>query len=439
MHVVGLTAKGWADLPEAERAVIRDARLVVGGRRLLELVPIAADQRCAELPRPLRPGLRELIDGGGAVVLASGDPLLSGIATTLVDELGSDRVQVHPTVSSVALARARMGWSAESARVVSVVARPLDRVRRLLAAGVRLVVLSADSTTPGSLAALLTEAGYGDSRLTVLGDLGGDHESRFEGPARDGIGAAPQLNVVCVDCAADGSRPTYGWTAGLPDDAYEHDGQLTKRDVRAAILARLAPVPGELLWDLGAGAGSVSIEWSRTDPTCRAVAVERHGERVERIRRNAARLGVPELRVIAADLGAAAAFEELAAPDAVFVGGGASAEVLERAWSALRTGGRLVVAAVTVETERLVLDAAERLGGELTRLSIESVEPLGGHRGWRPARAVVVWSVAKTQSTPAPAPATRPSQRPSSCGSDTPARDAPGRQSSDRPRKGDEL
>ena len=424
VHVVGLTARGWADLPDTERALVQSVPLVIGGRRLLDLVPLTAGQRCAELPRPLRPGLRSLLDDGDAVVLASGDPLVSGVGTTLLEELGPDRVRIHPAVSSVALARARLGWSAESSVVVSVVGRPLDRVRRVLAPGVRLVVLSADSTTPDSLAALLTEAGYGDSGLTVLGDLGGDHESRIEVRARNGVEVAPQLNVACVSCVADGSRPTYGWSAGLPDDAYEHDGQLTKRDVRAAVLARLAPKPGELLWDLGAGAGSVSIEWCRAAPTCLAVAVERDDVRAERIRRNAARLGVPELRVLVADLRRPETLDGLPAPDAIFVGGGATTDLPDRAWSALRAGGRLVIAAVTVETERLVLDAADRLGGELTRLSVESVERLGGHRGWRPARSVVLWSVAK----PAPTPPAPPFPKLSSCDTDTPPGDAPSRQ-----------
>ncbi|WP_344805362.1 precorrin-6y C5,15-methyltransferase (decarboxylating) subunit CbiE [Microlunatus ginsengisoli] len=400
IRVVGLTARGWADLPEPERAIVREAPLVIGAGRLLDLVSLSPGQRAVEFPKPLRPGLHRLLadpDRDEVVVLASGDPLLSGIATTLLEEFGSDRVRVHPAVSSVALARARMGWPAECAETVSVVGRPVDRVRRLLAPGVRLVVLSADRHTPAALAALLVDAGYGASTMAVLGDLGSPDESSVSGLARGWCADVPQLNVVCVECTPDRGATTYGWTSGLPDEAFEHDGQLTKRDVRAAVLARLAPRPGELLWDLGAGAGSVAIEWCRAHPSCAAVAVERDADRVERIRRNAARLGVPELRVVGADTALAETFDGLPAPHAVFVGGGADAELLDRAWAALPAGGRLVVAAVTIETEQLLVSRQDRLGGELIRISVQQVEPLGRYRGWRPARPVVLWAVGKDE------------------------------------------
>jgi precorrin-6Y C5,15-methyltransferase (decarboxylating) len=390
-----MTAGGWAELPDRERSLISAARLVVGGRRLLDGVPLAPGQRAAELPRQLRAGLPRLLDGAGpAVVLASGDPLLSGIGSTLIDLLGADRVRVHPAVSSVALARARLGWPAESTVTLSLVGRPIDLVRRVLAPGARLVLLSSDRRTPAAVAGVLAEEGYGGSRMVVLGDLGTPHESRREDDAAQLIGDAPQLNVVGVECRA-GEAPVRGWVAGLPDDAYEHDGQLTKRDVRAAVLARLAPRPGELLWDLGAGAGSVAVEWCRADPRCRAVAVERDQARADRIGRNAARLGVPELTVIRADTTDEAVLAELPAPSAVFIGGGADPELLDRCWARLRTGGRLVVTAVTVETEQLLLAAAARRGGELTRIATEELQPLGRFRGWVPARPVVIWSVTK--------------------------------------------
>ncbi len=399
VDVVGLTARGWADLAEPERTIVRSAALVVGGPRLLGLVPLGPEQRTAELPRPLRPALRSLLaDEQRVVVLASGDPLLSGIGTTLLAELGAARVRIHPAVSSVALARARMSWPVESVSTVSLVGRPLDRVRRLLAPRSRLLLLSADRHTPEAIAALLVEEGYGASLMTVLGDLGTDRESRREAPAESWEGESPQLNVICLECRATVVVPHRGWTAGLPDDAYEHDGQLTKRDVRAAVLARLAPRPGELLWDLGAGAGSVAIEWCRADPSCRAIAVERDPGRAARIVRNAARLGVPDLQVVTADTGRSgllAELAELAELSAVFVGGGADAALLEECWAALTPGGRLVVAAVTVETEQLVLAVAERHGGELTRISTEQLQPLGRFRGWAPARPVVLWSAVK--------------------------------------------
>jgi precorrin-6Y C5,15-methyltransferase (decarboxylating) len=359
-------------------------------------VPVRDDQQAADLPRPLRPGFRELLcDAERVAVLASGDPLLSGLGTVLVEELGTDRVRIHPAVSSAALARARMGWSAESVVTISLVARSVDRVRRTLVPGARLVLLSGDHTTPAAVAALLLDEGYGDSIMTVLGNLGAADESRVSARAADWDAVVPRLNVVCVNCSATDQAPVRGWTAGLPDEAYEHDGQLTKRDVRAAALARLAPRPGEVLWDLGAGAGSVAIEWCRADPRCRAIAVERDPDRLARISRNATRLGVPDLDLVGADVGRLAELAELPTPNAIFVGGGASADLIEWCWSALGVGGRLVLAAVTVETEALVLAAADRYGGELVRIGIERVQPLGRFHGWVPARPVVLWSVRK--------------------------------------------
>jgi precorrin-6Y C5,15-methyltransferase (decarboxylating) len=394
IDVVGLTARGWADLPECERRLVAAADAVVGSERQLGLVPLAPGQRRLPLPSPLRerlPGLLAELGEQRVVVLASGDPLLFGIGSTLIDMLGVEAVRVHPAVSSVALARARMGWSAEMSETVTVVGRELDLVRRRLAPGARLVILSSDASTPRAVAGLLVDAGYGPSELTVLADLGSDTESRNSGPALGWQGRAPQLNVVCVACVADRSAPLLAEVAGLPDDSYEHDGQLTKRDVRAAVLARLSPRPGERLWDLGAGAGSVAIEWCRADRRCRAVAVERDAERARRIARNAARLGVPGVVVVEGEV--AAVLPDLPAADAIFIGGGGAAETVRVCWERLRPGGRLVASAVTLETEQVLLDAYSRLGGELLRISVESMGPLGRYRAWVPARPVVLWSV----------------------------------------------
>jgi precorrin-6Y C5,15-methyltransferase (decarboxylating) len=394
MEVVGLTARGWDDLPERERALVSAADVVIGSPRLLALVPRARGQSSRPLPSPVRAGLPALLDSLGrvdAVMLASGDPLLSGIGSTLVELLGRENVRIHPAVSSVALARARMGWAAETTTTLSLVGRDLDLVRRHLAPGARLVVLSAGAETPARLAALLVEARYGPSELTVLGELGTDVESRACGRADGWSDEIAALNVVCVTCRAEPAAPVLGWMAGLPDEAYEHDGQLTRRDVRAAVLARLAPRPGDLLWDLGAGAGSVAIEWCRADGRCRAVAVERDEARAGRIRNNAARLGVPGIAVVVGQC--IAAISELASPQAVFVGGGADADLLRQVWARLGPGARLVVSAVTVETEHLLLDAQARWGGELVRIGVEAIAPLGRYRGWVPARPVVLWSV----------------------------------------------
>ena len=392
--MVGLSARGWDDLPERLRAVIRSADMLFGSPRHFDLIPQLPDQQRLPWPTPLRAGLPSLLNqvaGRRVVALASGDPLVAGIGSTLFDLLGPDVVRIHPAVSSVALARARMGWPEETTQLVRLRGGDLDVVRRYLFPGQRLIILSRDAASPDEVAQLLIDVGYGESVITILGDLGSESESRIEVAARDWSGKAPALNVICVACAGVGRDASLA--PGLPDEVFDHDGQLTKRDLRASALARLMPRPGELLWDVGAGAGSVAIEWLRTDPRCRAIAIERNLERVKRIRGNAEALGVPGLEVLHVE--APTALTSLAQPDAVFVGGGAVAETLERSWAALRPGGRLVVHAVTQETEMIIVDCWRRYGGELTRHSVEHLEPIGRYHGWRPARPVVQWSVIK--------------------------------------------
>jgi precorrin-6B C5,15-methyltransferase / cobalt-precorrin-6B C5,C15-methyltransferase len=392
--VVGIGADGWDGLTAATRAVILSADVVLGGPRQLALLPVADGQARQPWPSPLRPALPDLllqIAGRRVVALASGDPMLSGIGTTLVETLGADRVTVIPHVSSTALARSRLGWSAESTAVVSVVGRDAHAVLRELAPAHRVLVLSSDEKTPAALAALLAARGYGPSRFVVLGDLGSDQETIVETTAEQFSGDAPPLNIVALQLTGP---LLAGWATGLPDDAFEHDGQLTKRDLRATALARLLPAPGQLLWDVGAGAGSVGIEWMRSHPTCRAIAVEADADRAERIGRNARTLGVPALQVIPGT--APDALSELATPDAVFIGGGATRPgVLQRCLDALRGGGRIVVHGVTVETEALLVAAYGEHGGELTRTHVEHAAPVGSFTGWTPARAVTQWAFTK--------------------------------------------
>jgi precorrin-6B C5,15-methyltransferase / cobalt-precorrin-6B C5,C15-methyltransferase len=392
--VVGVGADGWDGLTAATRAVIGSAEVVLGGPRQLALLPAADGQVRQPWPSALRTALSDVLRpfaGRRVVALASGDPMLSGIGTTLVDTLGADRVTVIPHVSSAALARSRLGWSAESTAVVSVVGRDVHAVLRELAPARRVLVLSSDEKTPAAVAGLLTARGYGPSRFVVLGDLGGDHETIAETTAEQFAGEAPRLNIVALQLAGP---LVAGWATGLPDDAFEHDGQLTKRDVRAAALARLLPTPGQLLWDVGAGAGSVGIEWMRSHPTCQTIAVEADAGRAERIGRNARTLGVPALQVIQGT--APDALRELTAPDAIFVGGGATRSgVLRRCLDALRSGGRIVAHGVTVETEALLASAYGEHGGELTRIHVEHAAPIGSFTGWTPARAVTQWAFSK--------------------------------------------
>lgn len=394
--VVGIGADGWDSLAPSSRDAILAAEVLLGGARHLAMLP-PLDAATEAWPSPLKPNLDALLarhHGRRVVALASGDPLVSGIGTTLIELLGPDAVEVLPAISSVTLARARMRWSAESTDVVTVVGRDVDVARRFFSAGRRLIVLSANRSTPDEIARMLTHDGFGPSRLTVLSNLGAADESRTEGTALHWHDAVvDDLNVICVDCRPENlTRPGYSTSPGLPDGAYENDGQMTKHLVRAAALAALAPLPGQLLWDVGGGSGSIAIEWMRTDPRCDAIVVERDHARAQRIRANARALGVPGLQVLAGS--APEALSELEVPDAIFLGGGvAQPGNLSACWDALMPGGRLVAHAVTLEGEAALISAWQRRGGQLNRISIDQAGPLGSLSGWAPRRPVTQWSV----------------------------------------------
>jgi precorrin-6Y C5,15-methyltransferase (decarboxylating) len=396
--VVGIGADGWDGLAPTARRAIEGAEVLRGSTRQLDLVPSSVAAQRVPWPSPMTPALAGLLDAHPdrrLVVLASGDPMLSGVGTSLVRLLGADAVEVLPHPSSVSLACARLGWAVEETTTVSVVGRPLSLVVPHATPGRRLLVLGSDGSTPAELAVLLTAGGYGASRLTALAQLGGPGERRFTGTAAGWPHAdTDPLVVTAVEVAADpGTRPLPP-VPGLPDEAYAHDGQLTKTDVRAVTLARLAPLPGQLLWDVGAGAGSVGIEWMRVHPSSRAIAVESHPSRVRRIAENAFALGVPDLEIVEGR--APEALTGLPRPDAVFVGGGATTPLLlDACWDALGPGGRLVVNAVTVQSEAVLAEWHGRCGGSLTRLSVAHAEPVGGFTGWKPAMPVTIWSVTR--------------------------------------------
>ncbi|MEU6478078.1 precorrin-6y C5,15-methyltransferase (decarboxylating) subunit CbiE [Streptomyces sp. NPDC047017] len=402
--VVGIGADGWPGLTDPARAALAEAEILIGGPRQLELLPPGCAGERVAWPSPLRPAVPRLLAahaGRRIAVLASGDPMFYGIGRALAEERGAAlRVLPHP--SSVSYAAGRLGWPLEDVEVVTLVGRPAARLAAALHEGRRLLVLSADATTPAQVAALLRDRGFGPSRLRVLEQLGGDRE-RTAPPvtADDWAPDRPPgdpLNIVAVECRRAPDALRLGAVPGLPDAAYEHDGQLTKRHIRAATLATLAPAPGELLWDIGGGSGSIAVEWLRTHPSCRAVTVERDPERAARILRNAERLGVPGLRIVTG--AAPAALAGLPAPDAVFIGGGLTAPgLLDACWAALPPGGRLVANTVTLESEALLAGARRRHGGELVRLAVAHAVPVGGFTGWRQAMPVTQWSAHKTADT----------------------------------------
>ncbi|MFC5059390.1 precorrin-6y C5,15-methyltransferase (decarboxylating) subunit CbiE [Saccharothrix xinjiangensis] len=375
--VVGIGADGWDGLPHASRHEIASCHVLMGGARQLDLVP--GDFERVPWPSPLLPALPGLLErhrGRRVAVLASGDPMFHGIGSTLVRLLGADRVRAVPHPSSASLACARLGWALDEVAVVSLVGKPAALLVPHLHPGRRVLVLGG---APREVAALAP-----DARVTVLEQLGGPRER-----VHHDLDDADPLHVLALECGRDGASTT----PGLPDDAYEHDGQLTKREVRAVTLALLAPRPGELLWDVGAGAGSIAVEWCRAHPACRAIAVERHPDRAARVTRNATALGVPGIRVVVGDSPGAL---DLDPPDAVFIGGGLTAPgVVERCWEALRPGGRLVANAVTLESEAVLTRWRARLGGDLTRLEVSRAAAVGGFTAWRPHLPVTTWAVTK--------------------------------------------
>ncbi|WP_329469143.1 precorrin-6y C5,15-methyltransferase (decarboxylating) subunit CbiE [Streptomyces sp. NBC_01723] len=400
--VVGIGADGWEGLADTARGTLLDADVVIGGARQLDLLPPECGGERVAWPSPLRPAVPGLLAahaGRRIAVLASGDPMFYGIGRALTEELGPGAVRVLPHPSSVSHACARLGWPLEDVEVVTLVGRPAARLAAALHDGRRLLVLSADATTPDEVAALLRDRGFGPSRMRVLEQLGGVRE-RTTAPATAEDWPPPHppgdpLNIVAVECRRDPEALRLGAVPGLPDAAYEHDGQLTKRHIRAATLGALAPAPGELLWDVGGGSGSIAVEWMRAHPACRAITVERDPARAERITRNAERLGVPGLQVVTG--AAPEALAGLPRPDAVFVGGGLTAPgLLAACWDALPDGGRMVANTVTLESEALLADAHRRHGGELVRLAVAHAVPVGGFTGWRQAMPVTQWAVEKT-------------------------------------------
>ncbi|SFR24704.1 precorrin-6Y C5,15-methyltransferase (decarboxylating) [Lentzea waywayandensis] len=375
--VIGIGADGWDGLSPAAQQAISGSRVLMGSQRQLDLVP-GEFERVA-WPSPLVPALPGLFEKYREVcVLASGDPMFHGIGTTLVRLLG-DRVTVIPHPSSVSLACARLGWALNEVEVVSLVARSVDLLRPVLTPGRRVLVLGGD---PAAVAEVVGVAG----QIVVLEQLGGSAERVYPWSGQD----SDPLCVIAIEYRGSAlSR-----VPGLPDDAYESDGQLTKREVRAISLSRLAPLPGQLLWDVGAGSGSIAIEWARTHPTCRVIAIEQSAERAERIAGNAASLGVPGVEV---HIGRAPdALEGLEKPDAIFIGGGVTVPgVMQACWDALASGGRLVVNAVTLESEAVVAQWYARLGGDLVRIAVNRGSSVGKFTGWRPHMPVTTWSVTK--------------------------------------------
>lgn len=397
LSIVGVGEDGLDALTPTARALVAQAEVLIGGDRHLAMLPAGDGRERIAWPSPLSALVAaiETLKPRRVCVLATGDPFCFGIGTTLAKRIPLDEMLVAPGLSTCTLVCSRLGWPAHTTRLLTLHGRPLALLEPHLQPGARLILLSEDAATPAAVAARLTERGFGPSAMSVLERMGGPAERRLDGRA-DTWAHPPgeDLNTIAVTVAAGPDARPLSTLPGLPDDAFAHDGQITKREVRAVTLAALSPQPGQLLWDVGAGCGSIAVEWLRADPLNRAVAVEPKPGRLMMIAANAERLGTPTLAIVNGR--APDALAGLEAPDAVFVGGGASVPgVIEACWAAMRPGGRLVANTVTLESEAVLLAKRAELGGELVRIAVERAEPVGPFHGWRPLMPVVQWRITK--------------------------------------------
>lgn len=396
LQIIGIGEDGVEGLSPAARLMLERAPYVIGGARHLALARALIHGDGSVWPSPFSGGVAQVLARRGqpTVVLASGDPFFFGVGSVLARHVPAHEMICVPSVSCISLACARLGWAQQDVRVLSLCGRPIETVAPFLQNGARLLILSADGTTPGTVARFLTAQGFGPSVVHVLEVLGGPDERVRSMTADADIPNTAALNLVAIDVVATSEARTLPLSCGLDDNVFEHDGQITKREIRAVTLSSLAPRAGELLWDVGAGAGSVGIEWMLRGAGCRTIAIEQHDGRLARIRRNALVLGVPGLRCIAGR--APDILAGLEQPDAAFIGGGLTVPgCLETVWQALRPGGRLVANAVTLEGEQVLARACSELGGTLLRLGVERLDGVGRLHAFRPAMRVTQFVVVK--------------------------------------------
>ncbi|MDQ6434427.1 precorrin-6y C5,15-methyltransferase (decarboxylating) subunit CbiE [Mesorhizobium sp. LHD-90] len=393
LSIIGIGEDGLDGLGAEARRRIAEADIVFGGKRHLALAETEIKGESKPWPSPFDSEMRAILAlrGRKVCVLASGDPFLHGVGTTLARHVPADEMRVIPAASAFSLAASQLGWALPEIETVSLHGKAISLLRLLLHPGARILALTSDADAPGKIANYLTELGFGLSRLTVLEALGGPDE-RLTTLRADSVKSERfnPLNVLAVEVASTAATSFISLASGQVDDLFEHDGQLTKREIRALTLSSLAPLRGELLWDIGAGSGSISIEWMLRHFSLKAIAIEADPERAARIGRNVQALGVPGLKIVHGS--APDALEGLPTPDAIFVGGGGSeAGVMEAAVAALKPGGRLVANAVTLEMEAVLIAQHAVLGGELIRLAVSRAAPVGSMRGWRPAMPVTQW------------------------------------------------
>ncbi|MEM7067278.1 MAG: precorrin-6y C5,15-methyltransferase (decarboxylating) subunit CbiE [Pseudomonadota bacterium] len=395
LDIIGIGEDGVDGLSASALASLEAAEVIVGGDRHHTLAPNPTAKRIA-WPSPFDAMIDEirLHKGERIVVLVTGDPLWFSVGARILKAIPREEVRFFPQLSAFQWAACRMGWSLADCETLTIHGRASSQILPHLAPNVKMLVLTKDKTSPQTVADLLCDRGFGKSRMTVLAALGGEREEHFEGFAENWDHEVPDFHTLAVECIADTNGLWYSRAGGLPDDAFVHDGQLTKQVIRSATLSALAPYPDALLWDVGAGCGSIAIEWMRASRGARAIAIEQNGGRTEMIRQNAVELGTEKISIV--DGEAPHALADLENPDAVFIGGGLTVDGLfDACWEALRIGGRLVANAVTVESEAKLFELCKLHGGELSRISVQHAEPIGRFKGWKPVMPVTQWVVTK--------------------------------------------
>src|SRR6056297_322734 len=394
LHIVGIGEEGMAGLLPATRAVVEAAEVIVGGDRHHRLSGDLKAERVA-WPSPFDALIDMLrsMRGRRVVVLATGDPLWFSVGARIGRAIDPGEIVYHPQLSAFQLAAARMGWSLPDVETLTVHGRPVEQMIAFIQPDAQLLVLTTGAETPAQIAAFLTERGFGQSKMTVLAAMGGKDEARFDGLAASWNHTVPAFNTLAVHCIAAPDAALLPRVPGLADALFQSDGTMTKQEVRAATVAKLMPMRGALLWDIGCGCGSVAIEWMRAARYARAVGIEPRADRRAMAAANALALGAPKLELIEGRV--PEALDGLEPPDAVFIGGGLSREVFAAAWDALRPLGRMVCNAVTLESEALLLALHKEFGGHLVKLSVNRAEPVGGLTGWRPLMPVIQWSLVK--------------------------------------------
>ena len=403
LRIIGIGDDGWDELSSDAKKLLFESEILLGGERHLKMIPNDFIGERIEWSSPIKESISKILSwrrtesrrGKIVSVMASGDPLCYGVAAKFLRHLPIDEIWIKPSLSTFSLICSRIGWSLPDVDTLTIHGRPLEMIHSFVQCGAKLLVLSNDENSPQKVAELLKKRGFGRSIITVFEHLGGKSERLIYGTANSWLfpkGAA--LNAMAIECIPEAEAIVRATVPGLPDEAFFNDGQITKSEIRAITLSRLMPVVDQVLWDIGAGCGSISIEWMRFNPRCRAIAIEKSKTRTKIIEKNAFELGVPTLQILNGI--APQVLKDLSPPDAIFIGGGITTKrMLQTCWNKLNPGGRLVSNVVTLEGEKELLSWQSENGGDLTRINISHVEKLGKFKGWKELRSVMQLALIK--------------------------------------------